>query len=406
VLKNGQAVNEGKMPTDAVGARALDDHTLQLTLEHPAPYLPQLLKHQSFFPVPAHVVEKWKDAWTQPGHFVGNGAYRLVDWRLGDYIRLEKNPLFRDADKVCFDRVNLYPTGDVVSAERRVLRGELDINDGVQSSRVARLLGNPATANYVHRSPYLSTYYVIFNQLDVPPLKDVRVRQALSMSIDRAFITGKLMRGGQVPTASFVPGLISGYVPAQQRPKPYWADWTFGRRQSEARRLLALAGYGPAHPLKLEMKSFEGYGTSLIVQAMQADWKPLGIDLSLRQEEGIVALQSFQARDFQVGLVGWIADFNDPLTFLGLMKSDTGAQNYGDYKNPAYDALLDRADHEPDANLRAGYLARAEQLALNDADVGPLYNGVNLNLLDPRITGWKDNVSDIHPIRFLCRRGG
>jgi oligopeptide transport system substrate-binding protein len=127
------------------------------------------------------------------------------------------------------------------------------------------------------------------------------------------------------------------------------------------------------------------------------------MDAPIVQEDGIVALQSFEARDFQLGLVAWIADFDDAMTFLSLMRSDTGAQNYGDYKNPAFDALLDKADHEPDAVRRGGYLAQAESMMLTDYDVAPIYNGVNSNLVDPHITGWVDNDVDVHPIRYLCR---
>ena len=90
---------------------------------------------------------------------------------------------------------------------------------------------------------------------------------------------------------------------------------------------------------------------------MQSDLKSVGVDTTIRQEDGIVALQSFEIRDFQMGNVGWIADYDDPMTYLALMRSDTGAQNYGDYKNPAYDALLDKADNEPDAARRAADLA-------------------------------------------------
>src|SRR5207244_1640750 len=78
ILKNGQAINAGKLPPQALGARALDPHTLELTLEHPVPYLPELAKHQSFFPVPRHVVERYGEGWTQPGRYVSNGAYRLA----------------------------------------------------------------------------------------------------------------------------------------------------------------------------------------------------------------------------------------------------------------------------------------------------------------------------------------
>jgi oligopeptide transport system substrate-binding protein len=91
------------------------------------------------------------------------------------------------------------------------------------------------------------------------------------------------------------------------------------------------------------------------------------------------------------------------MTFLNLMKSDTGQQNYGDFNNPAYDALLKAADEEPDPGRRAIYMARAEQLILDDANIASIDTGINSNLVDPHITGWVDNDTDIHPIRYLCR---
>ncbi|MDB5497755.1 MAG: peptide transporter substrate-binding protein, partial [Phenylobacterium sp.] len=139
ILKNGQPVNEGKAPLGAVGARALDAHTLELTLEHPAPYLPQLLMHQSFYPVPKHVVERLGDAWVNPANYVSNGAYRLAAWRLGDRVEVARNPQFYDAAHVCIDRINYYPTADAVSAERRVQRGELDLNTTFQSNRLQHI---------------------------------------------------------------------------------------------------------------------------------------------------------------------------------------------------------------------------------------------------------------------------
>jgi oligopeptide transport system substrate-binding protein len=404
VLKNAQAVNSGKMPLEAIGARALDDHTLQLTLEHPASYLPQLLKHQAFFPIPAHSVQVLKDHWVDPGKMVGNGAYSFKEWRLGDYVRLEKNPFYRDADKVCFDRVDFVPTNDPISAERRVLRGELDINNTIQSNRVPRLRADPASAAFVHTHPYLVTGFMIFNTRDVPALKDRRVRQAISMAVDRRFITDKLLRAGQVPTASFVPHGIAGYLPKDgPHPQPAWADWTIERRQAAAQVLLGRAGYTSAHPLKLELKTTNVPGSLITAQSIQADLKSVGVDVNFRQEDGAVVFESFNLRDFQLGLAGWVADFNDPMTYLTLMKSDTGQQNYGDFKSPAYDALLKAADNEPDSATRTHYLARAEQMILDDANVAPFDTGINSNLVNPHLTGWVDNDADVHPIRDLCR---
>ena len=405
VIKGGEAVNAGKAAPETLGATAVDPRTLRLTLAHPAPYLPQLLQHQAFSPVPAHAVRRWGAAWIQPGHHVSNGPYTLVSWRLGDSLRVEKNPLYYAAAQVCIDRIDFYPTQDTVSAERRVKRGELDVNNTIVSSRVAYLRGPGQMAPFIRSHPYLSNTYLALNVPDVPAFHDPRVRQAVAMAIDRAFLTGKLLRAGQIPTTAFVPPQIAGYLPSTApHPHAYWADWPLARRQAEARRLLALAGYGPRHLLKIELKTANVTSSVLVAQAMQADLRTVGIEATLRQEEGQVAYRSFQAKDFQLGLLAWIADYSDPLTFLTLLKSDTGAQNYGSYANPRFDALLDQADHEPDGARRAAILAQAEQIMLDDAYVAPLWVGVNLNLVSPRVTGWVDNAVDVHPVRYLCLR--
>jgi oligopeptide transport system substrate-binding protein len=100
--------------------------------------------------------------------------------------------------------------------------------------------------------------------------------------------------------------------------------------------------------------------------------------------------------------MSWYGDFNDPVTFLGLLKSDTGAQNYGDYRNPEYDALLAQADQEPDVGRRAHILAKAEQLMLDDEAMVPVSFGVNRNLVSPRVTGWVDNPPSFHRTRWMC----
>jgi oligopeptide transport system substrate-binding protein len=397
VVKNGQAVNEGKAPAQALGARALDPHTLQLTLEHPAPYLPQLAMHQSFYPAPKHVVERYGDDWVKPGHYVSNGAYHLASWRLGDRIQVAKNPYFFDAAHVCVDRINYYPTADAVSAERRVQRGELDINTTFQSNRIDRL--RHTMPEHVRTHVSLATSYLSFNTRDVKPLKDIRVRRALSEAIDRDFITAKLLRAGQQPAYSFVPPIIANYASG---PKVAWAGKPLAQRQSEARALLAQAGYTGEHPLKIEIKSANTTDTLLLMEAIQADWRAIGVDVSLVQNEGQIAFAAYRDRDFQVGSMSWYADFNDPVTFLGLLKSDTGAQNYGDYKNPAYDALLAQADQEPDAAARSRILARAEQLMLDQEGIAPMFFVVNRALVSPRVTGWVDNALNFHRARWLC----
>jgi oligopeptide transport system substrate-binding protein len=222
------------------------------------------------------------------------------------------------------------------------------------------------------------------------------------MGIDREFITGKLLRAGQTPAYSFVPPGMANY---EGGARLEWADLSFPERQVQARRLLAAAGYGPDHPLRIEVKIANVTDTVLLTEAVQADWRAIGVDARIALNEGAVAFAAYRNRDFQAGFMSWYADFNDPMTFLGLLKSDTGAQNYADYRNPAYDALLDAADREPDAARRAHLLRRAEQTMLDDGNIAPVYFAVNRNLVNPRITGWVDNSENFHRARFLCVAG-
>jgi oligopeptide transport system substrate-binding protein len=397
LVKNGQAVNEGKASPEALGVTALDVRTLQIVLEHPAPYLPELTKHSAFFPLPRHVVEKYGDDWVQPGRYVSNGPFKLVSWRLGDYVRVEKNPRFFDAAKVCVDRIDYYPTPDSVVAERRVQQGELDLNTSFQSNRIGRL--RQQMPDYLRTHTSLATTYLSFNTSGVPAFRDVRVRRALSEAVDRDFIAGKLMRAGQKPAYAFVPPGTANY---REGPRTKWAGLSLEARQADARRQLAAAGYGPSRPLKVEIKASGAPDTQLLMQAIQADWKAIGVETTLVQNEGQIAFEAYRTRDFQIGAMSWYADFNDPVTFLALLQSQTGAQNYGDYKNPAYDALLAAADNEPDVHRRADLLAKAEQMILDDEALIPVYFVVNRALVNPKITGWVDNESNFHRGRWLC----
>lgn len=398
-IKGAQPINEGKAAKETLGVRAISPKILEIKLEHPAPYLLELAKHQTMYPVPRHVVEKWGDAWSKPEHYVSNGAFVFKTWRLGDHIKMVKNPLFYDAKNVCVDEVYFYPTPDAISAERQVARGELDMNSDIQSNRIAYL--RDKMPGYPRTYTYLGVAYLAYNAA-VPAFKDKRVRLALTMAIDREFITSKLMRGGQVPAYTFVPPGVANYKSATPPP---WSTWTFEQRQAEARRLLTEAGYGPNNPLKIEIKHRNTADPMLIMPSIQADWKAVGVNATLAQNEGQIAYAAYRSRDFQVADAAWIADFNDAMSFLYLQQSSTGSQNYGDYKNPEYDALLAQADNEPDAARRADYLAEAERTMLDDAPVAPIFFYVSKNLVNPKITGYSDNIVDQHRMRYICVKG-
>jgi oligopeptide transport system substrate-binding protein len=398
-IKNAQPVNGGKLPVSAVGARAVDDKTFELRLEHPWPILPDYLNSASFAPIPRHVVAKVGDAWVKPGNYVANGPYRLVSTVLGDKVVLEKNPRYYDAAQICFDRVSFYPTSDTVSAERRVKSGELDLNNNVVSNRVARLRQPDQMPGYVHVFQHSGLLFLTFNTRDVRALKDVRIRQAISMAIDREFITNTLLRGGQVPAYTYVP---PGMVDYDNSAKPYWAGWSLERRQAEARRLLAEAGYGSGKPpLKLEFKYRNSADPVLYMPSVQADMKAIGVQADIVMNETAVAYAAYDAKDFEVGEAGWGGGI-DAYGFMYLHRIDTGSQNNSGYANPAYDSLLDRAKREGDLKQRSRYFGEAEQMLLNDAPIAPIYYLAKRWLVNPNITGFTENVVDVHKLRYMC----
>ena len=295
--------------------------------------------------------------------------------------------------------MNFFPTNDTVAAERRVRNGELDANTDVSSSRMPRL--RQEIPEFVRVHTYLGISYMAFNRR-VTAFRDPRVRLAINMAIDREFIAGHLLRDGRVPAYTFVPPGIANYTPPTP---PAWSTWAYERRQAEARRLMQTAGYTPEHPLRVHIYQASNPDSALVMQAIQADLASIGVRLSIVQQDTQITYAMYRARNFDLGTMGWIADFNDAANFLDLQRSQTGAQNYGDYNNPRFDALMDRADHEPDGARRAAYMREAESIMLGDMPVVPISFSVNKNLVNPRITGWQDNITDLHRTRYLCERG-
>ena len=240
--------------------------------------------------------------------------------------------------------------------------------------------------------PNLASYYLEFN-LNNKTLKDVRVRKALTESLDTKELVEKVTQGGQLATGAFVPQM-AGYTPAD------------GVKFDvvDAKKLLAEAGYpdGKGFP-----KLTYIYNTSeqhkKIAEWTQQQWKKnLGIDMDLQNMEWATFLAKRQANDFEIARDGWIGDYQDPSNFLELLKSDSG-NNDGRYNNPDYDALLEKASKMPAGTERMQVLRDAETMMLDrDAAVIPMYIYVTQNLIDlDKWEGWYPNTLDLHPYTGL-----
>lgn len=390
-IQNAEAVVAGDMPPEELGVKALDTHTVQITLKAATPYFLGLLNHSSTYPLHKASVEQFGDKFSRPGNLVSNGAYKLDKWVVQSHIHLTKNPHYWDVDKVTLAEVYYHATEDQSSELKRYRAGELHWTNEVPLAQVRWIRENMPDDFKV--STYLGVYYYGFN-LTQPPFKDnLNLRRAMTMAIQREIIVEKVTRLGEQPAYSWVPGGVYNY----KSQVPEWASWPWEKRLAEAKRLYKLAGYGEDNPLRIELRYNTSENHKKIAVAMAAMLKQnLGVRVNLINEEWKVFLETRkQKRVTQLFRAGWIGDYNDANTFAELMYSTHGINDPG-YNNPKYDALLDEAAVEPDFQRRRQLLEEAEIILLEDQPILPIYFYVSKKMVSPRIEGFEPNIMDHH----------
>ncbi|HUO91859.1 MAG TPA: peptide ABC transporter substrate-binding protein [Rhizomicrobium sp.] len=394
VFKNAQKITEGRLPPSALGVETPDDSTLVLHLEHPAPYLPQLLMHETTYPLPEHVVRKYGRAWSTAAHYVSNGPYTLKEWAPGDHITLVKNARFYDAKDVQIETLNYYPTLDSDAALRRLRGGELDTQNPLPALQIDWLRAHMADALQMH--PFLGVAYIQAN-LARPPLGDVRIRKAISLAIDREAIVDKVYRLGETPAYGMIPKGVAGYP---WSPALDFANERYDARVAAAQSLMQAAGYGPQKRLALTFETIADPDSKRFAAAIQSMLKAIYIDLDIVSTDIQIHFANLQQHNFDLAGSSWVADFNDASSFLDVLRWDSG-NNYGGYRNPAYDALLDEAQEQTDEQKRGAMLRAAEQIAMNDHAWIPVRFMVTRDLVQPYVKGWVPNVRNVNRSRWL-----
>ncbi|HEX2591909.1 MAG TPA: peptide ABC transporter substrate-binding protein [Rhizomicrobium sp.] len=398
IVKNAHAISDGKLPPAALGIKATDDRTLIVTLEHPAPYLPELLTHETAYPLPRHVLLAKGGAWSKPQNYVGNGAYVPTVWVANDHITMVKNPRFYDAAHVRIDVVNYYPTQDSGAGLNRLRAGELDTQTPMPLSQLAWLRTHMKA--YLHNIPYLGLSYVAIN-FKHPPLNDRRVRRALNLAYNREVITEKVLRLGDPPAYSLVPPGVANYPRTAKL--DFWR-LPYAARLEKARWLMEQAGYGPGNRLHLTYEMVADPDQKRIAAVMQAMLKAIYIDLEIVPVDSAIHYRNLRNGDFDLGAASWFADFNDATSFLDLFRHD-GGKNYSRYANPKFDALLDQAMQERDIKKRGALLLAAETIALSDYPWIPTRFRTTQDLVAPYVKGWVENVRDFNRTRWLWIEG-
>jgi oligopeptide transport system substrate-binding protein len=395
IIQGAEAINSGKADPATLGVKALDAHTLEIRLVGPAPYFLDLLTHYTAYPVPRHVIEKQGKAWSRPEHLVSNGPFRVVEWIPNDHIKLARNEKYYDAASVSLDHLVFYTQEDRAAVQKRFRAGEIDVAMDFASEQIGWLRANLPRETRI--APYMGIYYYAINSAK-DPFKDVRIRNALSMAINREAIVDKVLKTGELAAYSFVPPGISNYPDPADVP---WKNMQYSERLKMARHLLKEAGYGEETPLQFTLRYNTSENHKRIAVAVASMWKAIGVEAELFNAEVKVHYAELKQGNFDVARAGWVADYNDAQNFLYLMESRTGANNYGRYANPEFDDLMLKAEVTSDLEARAKLMNKAESLAMRDMPVIPIYHYVSKNLVTTKIEGFVDNPKDIHRWRYI-----
>jgi oligopeptide transport system substrate-binding protein len=375
-----------------VGVRAIDDHTLETTLENPTPYWLDLVIYHALLPVNQKCIETYgSPRWTDTENIVTNGAFRLAKRLIRDRIRLVKSNNYWDREDVKLGVIDALAIESQVTMFNLFETGKVDWITNPPAIVLRELLKPGRKREFVNPKPMMCTYYYMLNTKR-KPLDDPRVRRALALAIDRSEITATALAAGEVPAFSLVPPGIPGY----ESP-------TLGKEDlAEAKRLLAEAGYpnGKGFP-KLEILYNHDEAHETIAQLVRKQWeRNLGINLDTRNEEWGSYLNTVRKFEYDVARRAWIGDYLDPNTFLDMMVTD-GENNGTGWSNAEYDRLIAAARAESDETKRLELMQQSERILMDEMPIIPMYHYVAKNLVKPYVRGFYPNLLDDHPLRAI-----
>lgn len=380
-MQNAAAITKGEMSPDKLGVVALDDHRLKVMLDKPVPFFLGLTSNFSLYPVSARAIEKSGQGWTQPGNLSGNGAYKLQERVVNEKLVLVRNEHYWDNAHSVLNKVIFVPINEESSATKRYRANDIDITESFPKNMYALL--KKQIPGEVYTPDQLGTYYYAFNTVK-GPTADVRVRKALSWSIDRKIIAEKVLGTGEKPAWHFTPDVTAGF-----RSKPGFLEQHSQQElNTQAKTLMSAAGYGPGHPLDLTLLYNSSENNQKIAIAVASMWKKnLGVNVKLQNQEWKTYIDSRNSGDFDVIRASWVGDYNEPSTFLSLLTSSHSG-NIAKFKNAAYDALLTKASRETNSDSRNEDYNRAETIIADDVPIAPLYQYTNGRLIKSWVKGY------------------
>ena len=380
-IKNAEAFNTGKIRDfSAVGVAAVNTHTLRLTLERPAPFLPALAAW--WHPLHRPTLEKCRAVdspnapWARPGALVGNGPFTLMEWRMDVHVIVQKNPHYWDAPRTRLERIVFLPIADPPVEERNFRAGQMHVTYELPPAKIA--VYREREPARLRLDPRLGNVYLNFN-VTRAPCDNQKVRRALALAIDRAGILRTVFSGSFRPAEHLTPPNCGGYTARARVPTDF----------ATARRLLADAGFpaGRGWP-GIEIEVSNRIENRSVAEVLQETWRrELGVASTIAIRESKVHYQNQQTLNYSVGLAGVDYGIPDP---VDLLESFIGKDrnNWTGWANPEYDRLIGEAARTADPERRFEYFQLAEALLLEEAPIAPLYFDTWNYLIHPAVRGW------------------
>lgn len=384
------AVADGSADPDTLGIKAIDDKTLEIVLSYDCPYFEEIMAFPATFPVRQDIVEG-NDEWTYDvASYVSNGPYKMKEWSHNAYILAEKNDNYYDYEKLGPDTIRFTLLDDSNAILAAYKSGELSFIEELPTDEMANYLAS----GELTVADYIGTYYVCFNTED-EVFSNPLIRKAFSLAIDRNYIVENVSQAGEVPATGYVPAGVNdakgpGGDDFRTVGGEYYsvAEEDYEKNCEEARALLAEAGYPNGEGLTVEYMYNTNDKHKAIGEALQNMWKEqLGVTVNLSNQDWNVFLENRKQGDYQIARNGWIADYNDPCSFLDMWYTD-GGNNDAQYSNPAYDAQIDAAKATANQDERMKAFHTAEDILIKeDSVLAPVYFYTQPYMLAPDIEG-------------------
>ena len=392
-VKNAKDIAEGKTEVATLGVKALDDKTLQVELNNPTPYFLGMLVNAITYPVPKHIVEKQGKDWSK--HPVGNGAFKLDKWNPQSNVTLSKSDTYYNADTVKLDKVVYHIVEDRNAELARYRAGELDFTTEIPVDQIKWIMDN--LKDEYHVDNYLGTQYYGFNLTKEPYKSNAKLREALSLAIDRDILTKNILSTGEKPAYGYVVPGIANYTPYL----PDYANISQKERVERAQAAYAEAGYSKDKPFKTEILYSTNDTNKKVAIAIAAMWKEaLGVEATLVNKEWKAYLADRREYKTNIFRASWLGDYDDANTFLEMFQTGGGSNTIG-LADPDYDKLLADAAAEQDMEKRAAILQSAEKRLIDNFSLIPLNFFVSKHLIKPYVKGYESNVMNHYQSKYI-----